>query len=435
MLAKAGKDIGTKDRFAGRGRVVLTASDAMQYAFEGDDVQGEGARSVFTRVLVHGLETGEADLDRDGRISLDELYEYVHDRVTDETPQQRPGKWDFGVQGKIIIARSPAPPVPAASLPGWITEALASGAYSARLAAVGELAQLSQGQDQPLAAAARVELERLSQEDENLTVRGAASGALGVAPTGVQEQRGVQAKEKYLSDATLARLEELTRDELTSDTMVWKPDGKEMVRVPAGKFLYGNEKEERELPEFWIDKTPVTNAEYKRFLDANPEHPVPFDDDVSGYGKLFKFNWDRKSRSFAQDKADHPVVLVSWHDAVAYAKWAGKRLPTEQEWEKASRGTDMLFVSTARCLWAITPLRAIVPTAVWTWLATSGSGWRAPGKITGCCVGARGTADRASCVAPNAAGPSTTFGAASLGFVAPEVLNKLTVPCPLLSTN
>ncbi len=136
MLAKAGTDIGTGEQFEGRGRVVLTASDAMRYAFEEDKVEGEGARSVFTRVLVHGLETGEADLDRDGRISLDELYEYVHDRVVDETPQQRPGKWDFGVQGKIIIARSPAPPVPKASLPGWITEVLASGAYPARLRAI-----------------------------------------------------------------------------------------------------------------------------------------------------------------------------------------------------------------------------------------------------------------------------------------------------------
>ena len=316
MVAKAGKDIGTKDRFAGRGRVVLTASDAMQYAFEGDDVQGEGARSVFTRVLVHGLETGEADLDRDGHISLDELYEYVHDRVTDETPQQRPGKWDFGVQGKIIIARSPAPPVPEASLPGWITEALASGAYSARLAAVGELAQLSQGQDQPLAAAARAALERLSQEDENLTVRGAASGALGVVPTSAPVQEIARPPRPRREPERLAVV--------SPDSMIWEQDGKEMVRVPAGKFLYGNEKEERELPEFWIDKTPVTNAEYARFVAATGHKPPQ--------------HW--KGKTPPEEIVDHPVVNVSRHDAVAYAEWAGKRLPTEEEWEKAARGTD-----------------------------------------------------------------------------------------------
>ena len=107
MVAKSDQAVGIKERFEGRGRVVLTASDAMQYAFEGDEVKGKGVRSIFTRALVRGLETGEADLNEDGRISLDELYDYVYDRVTDETPQQRPGKWAFDVQGEIIIAQSP----------------------------------------------------------------------------------------------------------------------------------------------------------------------------------------------------------------------------------------------------------------------------------------------------------------------------------------
>jgi tetratricopeptide (TPR) repeat protein len=140
------------------------------------------------------------------------------------------------------------------------------------------------------------------------------------------------------SQAWLARARaELQRQEaLGEDRIVWERDGKEMVRISAGVFLCGDGKEKRELPEFWMDRTPVTDAEYKRFLDANPKHPVPFVDEDWGR----PYNWDRDSRSFPQNKADHPVVLVSWHDAVAYAEWAGKRLPTEEEWEKAARGTD-----------------------------------------------------------------------------------------------
>jgi serine/threonine-protein kinase len=116
------------------------------------------------------------------------------------------------------------------------------------------------------------------------------------------------------------------------NTQIWPQDGKEMVRIPAGKFLYGPNKVEKDLSEFWIDKTPVTQAEYKRFLDANSQYPVPSSSSPD--------SWDQQDWSYPSDKADQPVVLVSWEDAQAYAKWAGKRLPTEEEWEKAARGTD-----------------------------------------------------------------------------------------------
>jgi formylglycine-generating enzyme required for sulfatase activity len=107
-----------------------------------------------------------------------------------------------------------------------------------------------------------------------------------------------------------------------------KPFEPEMVLIPAGEFLYGflygDEKKKVTLPEFWIDKTPVTNAEYARFV-ADTGHEPPR-------------HW--KGKTPPQKIADHPVTYVSWHDAVAYAEWAGKRLPTEEEWEKAARGSD-----------------------------------------------------------------------------------------------
>jgi len=98
MTARAGAGMDIEEQFGGRGRAVITASSAMEYAFEGDELAdaGEQAPSVFTSALVEGLETGEADRDQDGLVALDELYDYVYDRVRAVTPNQTPGKWTFG---------------------------------------------------------------------------------------------------------------------------------------------------------------------------------------------------------------------------------------------------------------------------------------------------------------------------------------------------
>lgn len=108
MRTKADKQIHTNEKFGGRGRVVMTASDSTQYSFEGDNVEGENINSVFTNALVQGLSTGAADLDRNGHIDYVELYDYVYKTVKDKTPQQSPRKWEFDLEGeKIIIAQNP----------------------------------------------------------------------------------------------------------------------------------------------------------------------------------------------------------------------------------------------------------------------------------------------------------------------------------------
>ena len=111
---------------------------------------------------------------------------------------------------------------------------------------------------------------------------------------------------------------------LGENLIIWGRDGKEMVLVPEGKFLYGDEKSTRYASEFWIDRTPVTNAEYSRFVAALGREPPQ--------------HWEGDAPR--KTVANHPVVYVSWRDAAAYAEWAGKRLPTEEEWEKAARGAD-----------------------------------------------------------------------------------------------
>ena len=109
MIAKSGSavgsSIGTNDYFQGRGRVILTASDAMQYAFEENELVEKGAvNSVFTSAIVDGIETWKADSDKDDRISITELYNFVDSYVHERTPNQRPSMWSFDTQGEIIIA-------------------------------------------------------------------------------------------------------------------------------------------------------------------------------------------------------------------------------------------------------------------------------------------------------------------------------------------
>src|SRR5438128_1552554 len=89
------------------------------------------------------------------------------------------------------------------------------------------------------------------------------------------------------------------------------------------------------LAGFHIDRYLVTNAQFKRFVDANPqwqpEHISPELDNGN-----YLTHW--KTAGALSDKANHPVVNVNWYAAVAYCQWAGKRLPTEAEWEYAARG-------------------------------------------------------------------------------------------------
>lgn len=160
----------------GAGRVVLTASDAMQYAFEGDEIQGRGTRSIFTGCLVEGLRTGAADLDHDGEISVTEIYDYLYDQIRSVHPQQRPLKWEWGVRGRVVLARNPS--ADAVALPPELTAAVTSTLPSVRLAAVDDLTGFLHHPDRRMVAAARGALEGLSQDDSR-QVAAKATTALG----------------------------------------------------------------------------------------------------------------------------------------------------------------------------------------------------------------------------------------------------------------
>jgi len=397
---KADKTVGIKEQLRGRGRVVLTSSNALQYSFEGDEIAGEGVRSVFTRVLVRGLETGDADRDEDGNVSLDELYEYVYDHVIDETPKQRPQKVAT-VEGKIIIARNPHWVVKPAELPPELQRAIESPTTWMREGAVSELERLLHSSDESLSLAARQALVHLTDDDSRRvstaavrTLRVVATPPADKPPSGQITPVAQKPKEppatrpasevapqaqgqlRHLLSSVPAWVwavvgvavvglliisgnlagwgatEEpaLTNTTTTAPTEEPMPtiepalapgapqtrpaDSMVMVYVPGGTFQMGSSEgdsgaHDDEFPQhtvtlddFWIDQTEVTNAQYVLCVADGGC-------DESAYADNDNYNGD-----------DHPVVGVSWHDADAYCKWAGGRLPTEAEWEYTARGEE-----------------------------------------------------------------------------------------------
>lgn len=185
VMTRGDSDAHVGDQFTqgsltgGRGRAVITASSAMEFAFEGTELTlgGTPMPSLFTSALAEGIRTGDADRDQDGQVSLDELYDYVFDTVRDKTPNQTPSKFEFGTQGEIFIARNPHRRIAEAALAAELVTLAEHPVAGVRVGAVQELAQLVEGDDVARAAAAAQALHRLTCDDSR-RVADAASVAL-----------------------------------------------------------------------------------------------------------------------------------------------------------------------------------------------------------------------------------------------------------------
>ena len=222
--AKGDTDLALQRRFQprGHGRVVLTASRSTEYSFEGDHISGEGVRSVFTHAIVDGLRTGDADRDKDGLITVTDLYNHVSDRVGSVEPRQSPELWRYASEGDLLVAHSirgaVIEPVP---LPENLRVTLDSPRPPVRETGVAELSELLDKAGPGLAITARQALQKIADADIP-RVAAIARAALG-APKGAaveqvrreiakrRRQEEEQTRREAVAKANRLRAEEQAR--------------------------------------------------------------------------------------------------------------------------------------------------------------------------------------------------------------------------------
>jgi formylglycine-generating enzyme required for sulfatase activity len=290
LRLKAGfRSVNMKEYFQeATGRIVITASDRLQYALAGD-----AQPSLFTKHVIEGLRTGAADLDGDGKVSSAELVQYVSTHMRRETPHQRPRRWAFDLEGDDFIIASNPLPQPARS--ATTVEAGRRGALWRRLA---------------FAFIALV------------PIAGGAYWYLSSQPTVSSHHVG----------------------EIFHDCEYVCP---EMVVIPSGKFQMGSPSNEqgrfdREGPvhevsihySFAVGIYPVTRSEWNQYVDATKRSGAE----------------DCNDTEITIEGDNYPVVCVTWEAAHDYAAWLSQktghhyRLLSEAEYEYVNRaGTSSAY--------------------------------------------------------------------------------------------
>lgn len=184
VTVRAAGDVNVLDSFpaerlgGGRGRAVITAAGSTEFAFE--DARPTEAHqaprpSVFTSALVEGLATGAADRDEDGLISLNELYDYVFDRVREHNPNQTPSR-DIEMQGELYLARSTRRRIHPLPVPPDLRAAMTDANMFTRLGALAELQARLASENLPVAAGALEALRSMADTDiQHVADRAAAA--------------------------------------------------------------------------------------------------------------------------------------------------------------------------------------------------------------------------------------------------------------------
>ncbi len=305
------------------GSALLFACDVGERAFEDPARQ----QSVFTACLVEALSGRAAPV---GSLTVADVAEYVQRQVRawarEHGKRQNPQMETFG-PAKIVLGTVSAP---APVVEGGAVERLSTKATLLVTSTPSGAAIFLNGQDSGQKTPATLQVP-VGEQPEKLAVSLKLDG-YEEAPFRVTLERGKQTKLDggALEKRAVRIPSPPTGGGQAGQTKINPKDGAEMIFIPAGAFQMGEEdlstaigahpRRTVNLPGYWIYKNLVTVAQYKKFCQATgrqmPEAP----------------RWGLKD--------DHPVVNVTAADAEAYCRWAGVRLPSEEEWEKAARGTD-----------------------------------------------------------------------------------------------
>jgi len=349
----------------GQASAILASSGRVQQSFEEQE-----RNSLFTQFLLEGIKTGKADQDQDGEIEVRELFEYARQGVLGVRTNQSPMIDMMEQDTKLLIAPNPNPPqalLPESILKGLVLQL----SPRVRAAEIEDLAQLLQQGEARLVQAARSKLEELAEDDSRM-VSEAARRALDLEPQQaiLVPTTVVKPVESHLTqpEPHLGRIEKFYLTQAPGFSMAF-------VRVPAGEFTMGSnddnpmasysEKPQHscQIPaDFWIGRYSVTNAQFTAFVQATHYRTTAEEQgSASAYDGQKRKNtqgadWQhpRGPKSSLKGKENHPVVMVSWRDAMQFCRWLNKtyvnlsqlpegcqyRLPTEAEWEKAARGEN-----------------------------------------------------------------------------------------------